>query len=131
MQVDGSNWPLINVRWTDLASDDELAQFLSLMDLWLAKDKTFGLLIDCRGAQGLTSEQRKVVLAYMRNRSAETERLLVQGVVIDNAIQRALYFAISWAYPRPFPSKTFADVEAARAWIMMQLDARQRALAVP
>jgi hypothetical protein len=126
MQVDESHWPLVEVRWLDVASDPELAEFLAMLDRWLARGVPFGLLLDSRGAQGLSSEQRKLVLATMKRTADLTGRHLVQAIVIDNPIQRALYFAMAWAFAMPFPSKAFGDLDAARAWLKVQVDARSQ-----
>lgn len=118
---DDSQWPKVEVRWTGVVTDAELTDFLQRMDAWLRRGEPFSLLLDSRGAWGLDSAQRKRVLEAMHQTSAQTGTLLVQAVVFDNAIQRALYFAVMWAFPMPFPSKTFAEVEPARRWLEVQL----------
>jgi hypothetical protein len=118
---DESQWPRVEVRWTGVVTDAELTDFLGRMDGWLGRGVPFSLLLDSRGALGLDSGQRKRVVEYMNRHAAPTGALLVQAVVFDNPIQRALYFAILWAFPMPFPSKTFAEVEPARRWLDMQL----------
>jgi hypothetical protein len=118
---DDSQWPKVEVRWTGVVTDGELTDFLQRMDVWLRRSVPFSLLLDSRGAWGLDSAQRKRVVEAMHESSAQTGALLVQAVVLDNPIQRALYFAVLWAFPMPFPSKTFGDVEAARLWLEVQL----------
>jgi hypothetical protein len=51
--------------------------------------------------------------------------LLIQALVIDNPLVRALYFAVSWAFPMGFPSRVFSDVDSANAWLEAQLRSRE------
>ena len=123
-QIDESEWPMLVTRWSGTVTDAEVAEFFSRMDGWLLRGLQFGLLLDSRGAQGLSADQRQLFIEYLKKNGASLERYFVQAVVFDNAIQRALYFGISWAFPMPFASKSFGQVEPAREWLMGVL--RQR-----
>jgi hypothetical protein len=126
MEVDESQWPLVVVRWRGRATDADFDAFFVVLDRWLAQDTTFGLLLDSRGAQGVSSEQRHRIVTEIKTRSALLERNLIQAVVFDNPIQRALYFAVAWAFPMPFPSKSFSDLDSARVWLQLQLKHREQ-----
>ena len=116
----------MTVRWQGEIADAELRAGLADLDRWLSLGLPFTLLIDARGGWPFSAAQRSSVVAHINAHRRTTERLLVQAVVIDNALIRALYYAVNWAVPLPFPSKVFADVEPARAWLAVQLEARQR-----
>ena len=77
--------------------------------------------IDSRGGGGFSPEQRNRVLSHMKARSHLTSRLLVQAVVIDNLIQRTLYYGVRLLLPSPFPSKVFAHPGAAETWLMQEI----------
>jgi hypothetical protein len=124
MEVDDSQFPLVVVRWRGRATDADLDGFWVVFDGWLRQDTTIALLLDSRGAQGVSSDQRHRIVTEIKNRSALLERNLIQAVVFDNPIQRALYFAVAWAFPMPFPSKSFGDVDSARVWLQLQLKHR-------
>jgi hypothetical protein len=126
--IDESRWPLVVVRWRGAISDAELDFMLSRMDAWLERAERFGLLLDSRGAAGLSPEQRNHLIAHMKSRAALTARYLLQAMVIDSLVQRTLFFAINLAFPNPFPSKTFGEPEGARLWLEGQL-ARPRVAA--
>jgi hypothetical protein len=58
---------------------------------------------------------------FIRANEPRAARNLVQAVVQDSALQRALYIAISAVAPMPFASSTFADPELARQWLLEKL----------
>jgi hypothetical protein len=101
--------------------ESDLASFLWRMDAWLARGQRFGLLIDSRGASGMSPEQRAALIAHMKSRAAITTRVLVQAVVLDSLLQRTLFYAVNLLFPNPFPSKIFGDPEAARLWLSAEL----------
>ena len=121
--VDDAAWPLVTMRWQGSVTDGAVAEFLVQMDRWLDRGERFGLLLDTRGSRGLTPDQRGVLLAYMKRRADATHRLLVQAVVIDNQIIRALYAAFNWIFPMRFVTSTFSDPDTARTWLLAQLSA--------
>lgn len=119
--IDEAEWPLVTVRWEGNIDDATLAIVLARMDIWLARGQRFGLLIDSRGAGGLSPEQRTRLIAHMKSRASRTSELLVQAGVMDNLIHRTLFHWINLLFPNPFPSKVFADPEVARAWLKSML----------
>ena len=125
--IDDSQWPLVQVRWSGAISDFEMEQMLLQMDGWLGRRERFGLLLDSRGAAGLSPEQRNRLIAHMKSRAPLTSRFMLQAMVIDSLVQRTLFFAINLAFPNPFPSKTFSEPEAARRWLESQLAAQEAA----
>jgi len=125
-EFDERGWPLVKVRWSSTVTDQAVEAALSRMDGYLARGERFGLLIDSRGAGGFSPEQRNRVLAHMKSRADATARWLVQAVVIDNLIQRTLYYAVHLFFPSPFPSQVFAAPEAAEAWLAEAISASAR-----
>jgi hypothetical protein len=109
-----------------VVTDDELKAGLAAIDGWFARDVPFALIIDARGGWPFSSEQRGWVIDHMRNTRAQSERLLIQALIIDNPLVRALYYAVSWAVPMAFPSKVFADDAPAREWVDVQLKDKER-----
>ena len=122
--VDESTWPVVTVRWTGTLPDHALTEFLGKLDTWLEREQPFGLLVDSRGAGGMSPEQRRRVVKHMKARAAVTARLLVQAVVLDSQLQRTLFYGINLLFPNPFPSKVFAEVEPARRWLLAELRGR-------
>ena len=118
---DDRSWPIVKARWAGTVSDRELDAALARMDEYLSRGRRFGLLIDSRGGGGFSPEQRTRVIAHMKRQAHITSRLLVQAVVIDNLIQRTLYYGVRLLFPSPFPSRVFADPKAAEDWLASEL----------
>lgn len=116
LQVDETGWPIVTARWTTLEGGD-VEPLLKRMDAWLARRERFGFLLDSRGARALSPDQRVKVLEHMKANAALTQKYLVQAVVIDNLVQRTLFYAVSLLFPHPFPSRVFAEPAAARQWL--------------
>ena len=116
-EYDDRAWPIVKARWSGTVTDRDVEAALSRVDGYLGRNERFGLLIDSRGGGGFSPDQRNRVLAHMKRQSHVTASLLVQAVVIDNLIQRTLYYAVHLLFPSPFPSKVFADPAAAEAWL--------------
>lgn len=118
---DERSWPIVKARWSGTVTDAEVDAALARMDEYLGRQRRFGLLIDSRGGGGFSPEQRNRVLSHMKTRAHLTSRLLVQAVLIDNLIQRTLYYGVRLLLPSPFPSKVFAHPNAAEAWLKQVL----------
>ncbi len=119
--IDESEWPLVTVRWEGQVSDAAIAAFLFKMDEWLQRGERFALLIDSRGAHGMSPEQRSRVIAHMQQQAHLTERFLVQAIVLDSLMQRTLFWGINLVFRNPFPSKVFASVGEAKLWLTTSL----------
>jgi hypothetical protein len=125
-EYDDQSWPIVTARWSGSVTDHDVDAMLSRIDGYLGRQQRFGLLIDSRGGGGFSPEQRQRVLAHMKRQAPLTARWLAQAVVIDNLIQRTLYFGFQLLMPTPFPSKAFADIDAARAWLVEAVAAPAR-----
>jgi hypothetical protein len=117
MQIDESQWPLVVVSWSELPTDSAMVEFLASMTRWLDRGERFGLLLDTHGSGVLSPEQRVRVLSHMKSEAERTKRLLVQAIVIQSLVQRTLFYGVNLLFPNPFPSKVFAEMETARAWL--------------
>jgi len=122
-EIDESNWPIVAARWQGTVSDGELRVALNRITTFLERGERFGLIIDSRGGGGLSPEQRAAIIAHMRTHAALSRRLLVQAAVVDNLLQRTLFYAVNLVFPNPFPSKVFAEPESARRWVTERLAA--------
>lgn len=122
LQIDESEWPLVVVRWEGELTDGEVDGILAAMGRWLTREERFGLLLDSRGGGGLSPEQRTNVIAYMKREAERTALWLVQAMVIDNLIQRTVFYGINLVFPNRFSSKVFADPQSARAWLRSNLE---------
>ncbi|HTV22429.1 MAG TPA: STAS/SEC14 domain-containing protein [Polyangiaceae bacterium] len=126
-EYDDAGWPIVKTRWSGTVTDRDVDAALVRVDDYLSRERRFGLLIDSRGGGGLSPEQRNRVLSHMKARTQLTSRLLVQAVLIDNLIQRTLYYAVRLLLPSPFPSKVFTHPEPAEAWLRVELGLAERA----
>jgi hypothetical protein len=119
--IDEANWPLVTVRWEGALTDSMLDGFLRQLDRWLERRERFALLVDSRGAKGLSPEQRKRVIGHMKQHAALTTSYLVQAIVLDSLMQRTLFYGINLIFPNPFPSKVFGDRTEAQRWLESEL----------
>jgi len=120
IEFDESVWPIVVARWRVSLPEGDLAPILRKMDQWLARGR-FGLLIDARGASGMSPDQRAQLLTHMKANAALTAERLVQAMVIDNLVHRTLFYGVNLLFPMPFPNKIFAEPEPARRWLETQL----------
>jgi len=123
VEFDESAWPIVVARWKRSPVDADVTPVLRKVDGWLARGR-FGLLIDSRGAEALSPEQRTRIVDHMKANAALTKERLVQAVVLDSLVQRTLFYGVSLLSPLPFPNKVFADPEAARRWLESELGLR-------
>jgi hypothetical protein len=119
VEYDESAWPIVVARWKR-SIDADVTPVLRKMDGWLARGR-FGLLIDSRGAESLSPEQRNRIVQHMKANAALTKERLVQAVVIDNLVHRTLFYGVNLIFPLPFPNKVFSDTETARLWLASEL----------
>ena len=120
VEFDESAWPIVVARWRRNLPEGDLSPILRRMDHWLARGR-FGLLIDARGASGMSPDQRAQLLEHMKANAALTAERMVQAVVLDNLIHRTLFYGVNLLLPAPFPNKVFSEPEAARLWLAVQL----------
>lgn len=124
-RLDESGWPIVVAHWQSTLTDDELTLALAHIDRWLERKERFGLLLDTRGASGMSPEARGRLVVHMKASAPLTAKYLVQATVVDSVLQRTLFFAVNLMFPNPFPSKVFAEMEPARAWLVQKLAARR------
>jgi hypothetical protein len=120
--VDATEWPIVFVRWEGELSEAGLIAALGRMDEFLAREERFGVLVDMREGSGFSPEQRALLLQHMKANAALTAKYLVQAVVVDNLLQRTLFYAVSLLFPSPAPSRIFSEPAAARAWLRSMLE---------
>jgi hypothetical protein len=121
LRLDESGWPIVVGVWQGTLTDEELTHALTAIDRWLARRERFGLLIDTRGGGGLGPDQRNRLIAHMKTNAGVSSKYLVQATVIDNVLQRTLFYAVNLVFPNPFPAKVFSHPESARAWLLEKL----------
>ncbi|HEU5074749.1 MAG TPA: STAS/SEC14 domain-containing protein [Polyangiaceae bacterium] len=121
MIIDESAWPLVTMQWDGIPTDADLTRFLARLDGWLDRGQRFGLLVEPLASGVPTPEQRVRTIGHMKANASRTARLLVQAIVIHSRLQRTLFYGINLIFPNPFPSKVFANADAARLWILDEL----------
>jgi hypothetical protein len=123
-EIDEANWPIVVARWEGTVSDGELEVALARIDVLLSRGERFGVLLDSRAGGGFSAKQRSLIIGHMKANAERTAKFLVQAAVIDNALQRTLFYAVNLIFPNPFPSKTFSSTESAREWLLATLAER-------
>jgi hypothetical protein len=120
-RFDETDWPLVVVRWRGVPDEEEMTSFLACMDNWLTRGERFALLIDSTHGAGLAPEQRAQLVGHMKRQAQLSAKYLIQAVVLSSLVQRSLFYAVKLLFPPPFPSKVFAEEDAAREWLTSML----------
>lgn len=120
-EYDEAAWPIVVARWRKSHIAADVFPALRKMDEWLARGQRFGLLIDSRGADAMSPEQRSHFIEHIKANASLTKERLVQALVIDNLVHRTLFYGVNLIFPLPFLNKVFAEPEAARHWLEVEL----------
>lgn len=124
--IDESDYPLVVLRFSgETMSSSEWAQMFSRLEGLIAREESFGLLVDARRGLGASAAQRKVAGDFIR-RNQEGLRRHCRGLVTvsSSAIVRGIITAVQWIAPPPFPERVEGDIVAARRWLEGQLGRR-------
>jgi hypothetical protein len=123
IQLDESKWPLVFVVWPGCESTDEqFEEMLARMSGYSLRGEPYGVLHDARKAVRPTPNQRKRSAEQAQADAARTSKLLRGvGVVVSNRLIASVLTAINWAYPLPFPQRSFHSYDDALAWVQQQL----------
>jgi hypothetical protein len=121
LRLDESSWPIVVGHWDGRPSDAALMAALARLVALLARGERFALIVDTRGGGVLTPEQRRLIVSHMQQNAERNAKYLVQAVVATSVITKTLYWGVQLLSPPPFPSKVFAGMEAARAWVADEL----------
>lgn len=120
--VERQNLPLLRLTYVGDYTDEELARFLLEIDSVLALPGRKACLIDLTRATAGSATQRQMQAAWISRQEKTLQRdFVAAGIVTDSAIIRGTVTAVFWIRPLPLPSKVFATIEQAEAWLAPQL----------
>lgn len=115
IETDESSWPILQVTPPATVTDGMLAAYL---DWYRTVDERRGphaIVMDLRGSQGITTEQRRMMLSRMEERGGRTSCLGL-AMVFESKVLRAILTAMFWVRSPPYPTRVFADRESAFGW---------------
>lgn len=123
MQYDDGQWPIYRVTMGPIDLDDrEFATFMATLDGLFERGQRFGVLLDVRQAPVLSAKRRQAVGEHAK---ATFERFPGRcvgiAVVLSSALQRGVFTAIHWFLRGTHPSRSFATVSEAQAWLAAEL----------
>lgn len=122
IQVDGSRWPLVVVRYPEKVSDDDLAKSLEEMRKYRERREAYALLIDSSRCSGFSARQRQMQAEYIASGIRLTRVYLKAfAFVAKSQLQRGMLTAIFWIRPPESPYRVFMSVEEAERWVMEQV----------
>ena len=122
LEVEESGWPIIVARHLGPVTDDDLNTLFELVQECLDRRERFGLMLDLReGIGDMSPAQRKRVVEHIRSTADRSGTGMVQAIIYDHPLHRAMYERMSQLYPLPFPSKAFPEPESARVWLLDKL----------
>lgn len=116
-RVDDARWPLVTAH--AIAYDPQtLAACYGKLEELLARNRTFVVLFDMRGATS-SSERRRRLLEFGERYSTEARRYLAAvALVASSPIERGFITAGLWLQSPAFPMRVFSTAKEAEAWLL-------------
>jgi hypothetical protein len=123
---DGSQWPLFRVRLPkEGMSEEEFRHYLDTVDALFLRKECFVLVIDARVAPLHTPKERQEVAERVRFSYEHYPRgMAAMAILLETALQRGIFTAITWLSPRTFPVRAFATQAKAESWLREALGTR-------
>ncbi len=122
-RVDTSRPPLLRVHFDGVVDDDAFQRYIDELKAWVDRGERYAMLVDATSAGVPGSAQRRMQTDFMESYQQKLKRLCVGAAfVIPAPLVRGALIAMLWVQPLPFPHKVVADVAAADAWCLQQLN---------
>jgi len=117
-------FPLVVITYPSYMTHAEADAYAQQLDQVLQRGR-IGTVVDIRAidSSAVTSTDRKHLAAVVDAvTQARAGSLVAEAIVLDSPILRGLYTAYCWLRTdRTYPSRAFAKVEQARAWVSSEL----------
>lgn len=121
IKIDEGRWPIVRVTWPDITTDETLDHYMTWCIGRLGAGVRFAVVVDGRGALGMTRAQHARTAEVMSRHRDTLGRQLVVALVVGNALARSSLRAINALAPPPYPQRVFATVEEAARWAESEL----------
>ncbi len=121
IEFDVRRWPLVMVTFPPRYSDEEWTAHIEWFRTKLREGRPFACVVDVRGAQLPSANQRHAVAASYAAERTLWKSYIAGAMVVNNAMLRGVITAIQWASPPPFVWRAFTDIEKATAWVMEKI----------
>lgn len=124
ISVDSSKLPLLRIRYDGSFSDDELRDYLGVLDGVLKVAGKKVAIIDLRTAAAASANQRRLQAEWIK-RNVDRLKTSFRGaaIITDSALMRGIVTAIFWIHPLPFPTEVVPDLASAQDWVKPHLHA--------
>ena len=114
---DDSRHPLTMVRFVGDLSEEQLDEYLALLDEKLARRQRSVMIVDALDASARTDAQRRKQLKWVRDNEVEVRTYtLGVAIVIGSPIIRGVVSLVLWYQSLPFPCTVVSSVDDALAW---------------
>jgi hypothetical protein len=124
LRIEQDQLPLLQLAYVGDYSDDELSEFLRVLEGVLQLPGRKACIIDLRKSTAGSAKHRKVQGEWIRDHEAQLARdFTAAAIVTDSAVIRGTVTAVFWIRPLPFPTKLCATIEDAQRWLAPYLSA--------
>lgn len=116
--MDDSAWPILKVTLPPYPTDEEMTQYLKLLESYRNRRQPYALLIDLTYGKAFSPRQRKMQADYIRE-GLPISRIYLKaiGYVAESAMKRGAITAIHWLVKPASPSRIFPTRAEAEAWL--------------
>ena len=120
--VDDTSWPILKVTLPPYPTDDEIAQYLKILESYRNRRQPYALLIDLTHGRAFSPRQRKMQADYIRE-GLPISQIYLKGIgyVAESAMKRGAITAIYWLVKPASPSRIFPTRTEALDWLRLQL----------
>ncbi len=121
--TDRSAWPVAVVRFHDRPwTDEDVADFLADLQHSYDQDQKFVFIVDARIRNLMNAGQRQQLVDYMKEvRHLAEKNLVSMGLIIDSAVVRGCFTAVTWIYKPFWDLKIAATAEEATEHVVSKL----------
>ena len=121
--IDSTTWPICTIRFQDRKwSDEDVDIFLSELKGTYDLNEPHGIVVDARIHHLMNAAQRQRLVSYMEEHRSQAEALMkVMAVVVNSAVVRGAYTAVTWIYKPFWDIKLVKTPEEAIEYVVMRL----------
>lgn len=122
IQLDDSLWPLLLIRYTGEATNQELQELLDVRTRYLERPEPCVVLHDMSRAKVGTTEQRRIQADWLKRHDAQLRKsVLGVAFVTSSVAMRLILSIILHLKPLSMPQSAFSHLPEALAFLAVQL----------
>lgn len=128
--VDTAEAPIFVLTYPATATHEEITRLFDTFDAICRAHDSVVWVIDMRELNPLTtppSVRKHFETEYEKHRTVIENATLAEARILGSSLTQAVVTAVDWVLGRPYKTKNFTDVEAAKRWARQLLDKKPAA----